>query len=83
VPEEKVHTKDETVTNYHFPQAIGSRFPVVPKRKLPPPALFCFKDRGKEQWLKQRSITTENWFSYNRWPGSVYGVPYRPALEPD
>lgn len=63
VPRKTVVKEDAIVTDYYFPQAIGHDSLVYLKQSFQQLPAFYMRDNKGEHRLKQRNITTENWFS--------------------
>jgi hypothetical protein len=59
------NNQDETVTQYHFPQAVGHDTMVYVKESYRQLPHFYTNAKGKETKLKLRNISTENWFDYD------------------
>ena len=57
-------TGDDEVSNHYLPQVIGNDSMVYVKDSYKKIAAFYIKDKNGEHKIKQRSIGTEDWFSY-------------------
>ena len=65
IQKEESEHKVATVTNYFFPQAVGSDSMVYLKESYRQLPHFYVNAKGKEIKLELRQISTENWFDYN------------------
>jgi hypothetical protein len=57
-------TKNKPVTNYYFPQMIGTDSLLYLKDSYKKIAAFYIRDKNGEHKIKQRNISSEEWFSY-------------------
>jgi hypothetical protein len=67
---------NKVVTNYHFPQFIGKDSLVYLKNSYQTIPAFYLKDKNGEQKIKQRNISSEDWFSYRN--GTIAYTAYAP-----
>lgn len=71
----------QTVTDYLFPQQITADSLMYVKRSYRQLPAFYLNTRGKEQRLKLRNITTEDWFSYRNGIIAYTGFSTHPRWE--
>jgi hypothetical protein len=68
--------KDEVVTNYYFPQAIGNDSLIYLKDSYKKIPAFYIRDKNGEHKIKQKNISSEEWFSYRN--GIIAYTAYSP-----
>jgi hypothetical protein len=73
---EKNAPNNKVVINYHFPQFIGKDSLVYLKNSYQKIPAFYLKDKNGEQKIKQRNISSEDWFSYRN--GIIAYTAYAP-----
>jgi hypothetical protein len=75
-PVETTMKKTKTVSNYYFPQFISADSLVYMKTAYNKIPAFYLRDKNGEQRISQRSISSEEWFSYRK--GKIAYTAYSP-----